>query len=151
MKIHKLLHNSEEKNFNLHLKTQTKFQSNLWERQRFSKKKKRNKKNYLPGSLCFLPPHRKLLENTDQQNWGNTRKRKTRVQEAGYPIIITKEAKINSQNHGKRKSLEDRSIDWQKIMKDYKRSILQEKEGIYGTQFNVWPYFEEQYDSMQSQ
>lgn len=71
----------------------------------FQKEKK--KKNY-------LLPHRKLLVNTDQQNRGNTRKRKTRVQETGNPIIIitTKEAKINSQNHGKRKSPEDRSTDW---------------------------------------
>lgn len=72
----------------------------------------------------------------------NTGKRKTSVQEAGNTItIITKEAKIISQNHGKRKSQEDK---W----------LMEDNEGLqkvcisrrkYGTDslFNVWPYFKE--------
>lgn len=55
----------------------------------FSTFKKSKKENYLP---CPLFSCRKLLENTHLQNEEKYKKRKIRIQEAGHPTIITKEA-----------------------------------------------------------
>lgn len=80
--IEKCPQNSKEKDFNLDLKTQTNSSSGLWVEQRFFKIKKKNR----ISGICQWTETIKMRRNT--------RKRKTRVQEAGTPtIIITKEAK----------------------------------------------------------